>query len=49
MLSELEGLSEKEREKVLQTLREKHDVKPADKKLVKGKNDFVIDDSDETK
>jgi hypothetical protein len=49
LLEELKDLSEEERQKVLSTFREKHAEKPPKGKIVKGKKDFELDESDEAK
>jgi hypothetical protein len=47
VLEELKGLSEEERQKVLRTLREKESKGSPQEKVVKGKKEFVIDESDD--
>lgn len=48
VLAELRDLSEEEREKVMKTLREKKSKTPPQKKIMKGKKEFVVDEDDET-
>jgi hypothetical protein len=45
VLEEIKDLTPEERQKVLKTLREKQDEKTPKGKLVKGKKEFVVDDS----
>ncbi len=49
LLEEIKDLSEEERQKVLQTFREKRSEDAPKGKVVKGKKEFVIDDSSESK
>jgi hypothetical protein len=49
VLEQIKDLSEEEREKVLQTLRDKRAEGAPKGKVVKGKKEFVIDDSSESK